>query len=277
LFPTELTQYDAWVLREALHNAIAHQDYRLNARITVVEFPDRVLITNAGDFLPGSVQTVIEQDAPQLLYRNPFLADAMVALNLIDTQGGGIKRMFETQRRRSFPLPDYDLDHVGQVSVSIPGRILDERYTRLLMEETELTLHGVMLLDRVQKKQPITRDEHRQLKSAGLVEGRFPSLMVSGKLAKATGGAGRHIRERGFDKKYYLDLLLALIKEHGPVTRGDVDQLLLSKLPERLSEQQKHNKGAKSAPGAAGSGADRELGEPARTPMGRGADRGGRR
>lgn len=29
LFPIEITQYDAWVLRECLHNCIAHQDYRL--------------------------------------------------------------------------------------------------------------------------------------------------------------------------------------------------------------------------------------------------------
>ena len=109
LFPQEITQYDPWVIREALHNAIAHQDYRRHGRIIVVEFPDRVLVTNVGDFLPGDVETVIRQDAPQDLYRNPFLADAMVELNLIDTQGGGIKRMFETQRRRLFPLPDYDL------------------------------------------------------------------------------------------------------------------------------------------------------------------------
>lgn len=67
------------------------------------------MVNNAGEFLPGSVMTVIEQDAPPFLYRNPLLADAMVELNLIDTQGGGIKRMFETQRRRSFPMPDYDL------------------------------------------------------------------------------------------------------------------------------------------------------------------------
>lgn len=242
LFPTELSQYDTWVLREAIHNAIAHQDYRARARITVVEFPDRVLITNAGDFLPGSVRSVIEQDAPQLYYRNPFLADAMVELNLIDTQGGGIKRMFETQRRRSFPLPDFDLDHVGQVGVSIPGRILDERYTRILMEQADLTLSEVMLLDQVQKKQPIAPEDYRRLRSAGLAEGRFPSIMVSGSLARATGNVGRHIRERGLDKQYYLDLLLALLKEHGPVTRADVDQLLLSKLPERLSQQQKRNK-----------------------------------
>lgn len=82
--------------------------------ISVVEFPDRVLVTNVGDFLPGDVEAVIWQNAPQANYRNPFLADAMVELNLIDTQGGGIKRMFETQRRRSFPLLDYDLtDAVG--------------------------------------------------------------------------------------------------------------------------------------------------------------------
>ncbi len=86
LFPQEITQYDPWVIREALHNAIAHQDYRRHGRIAVVEFPDRVLLTNVGDFLPGDVETVIRQDAPQAIYRNPFLADAMVELNLIDTR-----------------------------------------------------------------------------------------------------------------------------------------------------------------------------------------------
>ncbi len=242
LFPQELTQYDPWVLREAIHNCIAHQDYRRHARVAVVEFPDRVLVTNAGAFLPGSVNTVIEQDAPQLLYRNPFLADAMVELNMIDTQGGGIKRMFETQRRRSFPLPDYDLETVGQVSVSISGRILDERYTRLLMEQPGLTLPQVMLLDRVQKGRPIERDEHKRLKAAGLVEGRYPNVIVSGTLARATGDVARHIRDRGLDKRYYLDLILALLNEHGPVGRREVDELLLPKLPDRLSPTQKRRR-----------------------------------
>jgi ATP-dependent DNA helicase RecG len=242
LFPQEIAQYDPWVIRETLHNAVAHQDYRRHGRITVVEFPDRVLVTNVGDFLPGDVETVIRQDAPQALYRNPFLADAMVELNLIDTQGGGIKRMFETQRRRWFPLPDYDLSKTGQVSVNLSGRILDERYTRLLMERTDLDLGQVMLLDRVQKGQRIDRDEHRRLKSAGLVEGRYPNLIVAGAVAKATGEAGRHIRERGFNQQYYLDLILALVREHGPVGREEIDQLLLPKLPDRLTEQQKRRK-----------------------------------
>ena len=242
LFPQEITQYEPWVIREALHNCIAHQDYGLRGRIVVIEFPDRVLLTNVGDFLPGDVEAVIRQDAPQAIYRNPFLADAMVELNLIDTQGGGIKRMFETQRRRSFPLPDYDLAEPGRVAVSISGRILDERYTRLLMERTDLDLGQVMMLDRVQKRQRIGRDEHRRLKAVGLVEGRYPNLMVAGSVARVTGETGRHIRERGFDKQYYLDLILALVREHGPVGRKDVDDALLPKLPDRLTPKQKRCK-----------------------------------
>lgn len=242
LFPQEITQYDPWVIREALHNCIAHQDYGLRGRIVVVEFPDRVLLTNVGDFLPGDVETVIRQDAPQEIYRNPFLADAMVELNLIDTQGGGIKRMFETQRRRSFPLPDYDLSRPQGVAVSLSGRILDERYTRLLMERTDLDLGQVMLLDRVQKKQRLGLDEHRRLKAAGLVEGRYPSLMVAGEVARAIGETGRHIRERGFDRQYYFDLIVALVREHGPVRRREVDDALLSKLPDRLTPEQKRQK-----------------------------------
>jgi len=242
LFPQEITQYDPWVIREALHNCIAHQDYGLHGRVVVVEYPDRVILTNVGDFLPGDVNTVIRQDAPQTIYRNPFLADAMVELNLIDTQGGGIKRMFETQRRRSFPLPDYDLTKLGHVTVTISGRILDERYTRLIMERTDLNLEQVILLDRVQKKKPIGREEHRKLKAAGLVEGRYPSLMVAGVIAKVTGETGRHIRERGFNKQYYSDLILALLREHGPVDRAAVDDVLLSKLPDRLTSKQKQRK-----------------------------------
>ena len=243
LFPVELTQYDFWVIREALHYCIAHQDYLLQRRIIVVEFPDRVLLTNVGDFLPGDVKTVIRQDAPQSYYRNSFLADAMVELNLIDTQGGGIKRMFETQRRRSFPLPDYDLvNEPGFVAVTLNGRILDERYTRLLMERTDLNLEQVMLLDRVQKGLSIEKSEHRSLKNAGLVEGRYPNLMVADVIAKATGKIGEHILERGFENRYYRDLILEIVREHGPVSRRDIDDALLAKLPDRLNLQQKRTK-----------------------------------
>jgi ATP-dependent DNA helicase RecG len=242
LFPVEMAQYDPWVIREALHNCIAHQDYSLRGRINVVESPTSLILSNVGGFLPGSVETVIRQDAPLEIYRNPFLAEAMVNLNMIDTQGGGIKRMFQSQRRRFFPLPDYDLSNPERVAVEIPGRILDERYTRLLMANTDLDLATIMLLDRVQKRQSINPEEHRRLKVTKLVEGRYPNLIVAAQVAAATGEKAKHIRDRGFDNRYYRDLILDMIGKHQPVSREEINELLLDKLPEVLNEDQKMDK-----------------------------------
>jgi ATP-dependent DNA helicase RecG len=242
LFPIEITQYDPWVIREALHNCIAHQDYGLRGRIQVVETPQGLTLTNVGGFLPGSVETVIEQDAPLEIYRNPFLSEAMVNLNMIDTQGGGIKRMFQAQLRRFFPLPDYDLSQPDRVVLTLQGRILDERYTRLLMSRTDLGLSTIMLLDRVQKQQPISADENKRLKAMKLVEGRYPNLVVAAAIAAVTGKKAEHIRDRGFDSQYYRDLILQLIRQHQPVSREDINRLLLDKLPEVLSEDQKLNR-----------------------------------
>jgi ATP-dependent DNA helicase RecG len=242
LFPVELTQYDAWVIREALHNCIAHQDYGLRGRIQVVETPQALLLTNVGGFLPGRVETVIEQDAPLEVYRNPYLAEAMVSLNMIDTQGGGIKRMFQAQRRRFFPLPDYDLSQPERVMVTLRGRILDVRYTRLLMAQGELDLATIMLLDKVQKGVRIEPEDAKRLKAAKLVEGRYPNLLVAGSVSAATGDKARHIRNRGFDNRYYRDLIVDLVREHQPVSREDIDKLLLDKLPDVLTAEQKVNR-----------------------------------
>jgi ATP-dependent DNA helicase RecG len=242
LFPIETTQYDPWVVREALHNCIAHQDYSLRGRINVVETPYSLILTNRGSFLPGSIETVIEQDAPQEIYRNHFLADAMVNLNMIDTQGGGIKKMFQIQMKRFFPLPDYDLSHPDRVMVRIRGEVLDERYSKLLMERTNLDFGTVILLDKVQKRIPITKEQNKYLKSMNVVEGRYPNIFVSSRIAAVTEEKARHIRDRGLEKKHYKELIIGLVQKHQPVTRNDIDELLLDKLPEILSEQQKKAK-----------------------------------
>lgn len=237
--PVEISKYDPWVLREALHNCIAHQDYFLGGRISILENPHRVIFTNVGSFLPGNIETVIHRDAPHPIYRNPLLAEAMTVLGMIDSRGGGIKRMFTTQQKRAFPLPDYDLNDPQLVHVTIHGSILDHQYTQLLLKRTDYDLDTAILLDKVQKRLSISQEDHQRLKQEGLVEGRYPNLLVAGPISRAVGEAGRHIRDRGFDNKYYLDLILELVGSHGPVRRSWINDVLMPKLPDRLSEEQK--------------------------------------
>jgi len=201
--------------------------------------PDRLFLTNVGSFLPGSVERIIQQDAPQEIHRNPALAKAMVNLNMIDTQGGGIKRMFQTQMKRYFPMPHYDLSNPERVAVTIRGTIMNENYTSMLMNRTDLDLWAVILLDKVQKGIQVERNDHRQLKQMGLVEGRYPNLVVSAKIANVIGQKAEHIRTRGLGRKYYNDMIYELIQRHGPIMRKDVDRLLIDKLPEILSLKKK--------------------------------------
>lgn len=241
LFPNEVTQYDPWVIREALHNCIAHQDYRQSARITVTERPDSLLITNRGDFIPGSVQSAIEHDIPPDLYRNPFLANAMVELNMIDTIGSGIKRMFTKQRDRNFPMPDYDLDKDGLVKVTITGRVIDEKYTRLLIRRKDLDLMDVIALDKVQKGYPINPDERKLLRKKNLIEGRHPHLFLSESVASETDMREDYIRKRSFDKEHFKDMIISYLTKFQFAERETIDNLLLDKVSDALSYEQKRS------------------------------------
>jgi ATP-dependent DNA helicase RecG len=230
------------VIREALHNAIAHQDYELSGRINVVENPDELIFTNTGSFIPGDVETVITQDSPPEVYRNSFLATAMVNLNMIETIGSGIKKMFKTQMERFFPLPDYDLNEPEKVIVKIQGRVLNENYTRLLIKNRNMDLFTVMLLDKVQKQIRLSRDEHQFLKSKRLVEGRYPNLFVSSHIAATTEEKAKYIKFRAFDDQHYKEMISAFIRKYRSASRKDIDALLLKHLSDALDERQKRNK-----------------------------------
>jgi ATP-dependent DNA helicase RecG len=242
LFPTEVLTYEPYVIREALNNFIAHQDYTLRGRIQIVESPDNLLFTNLGSFLPGTVDAVMQQDAPQEFYRNHFLAQAMVNLNLIDTQGGGIKRMFSLQMHRYFPLPDYDLTEANKVKVRIAGKVIDENYTRLLKSKTDLDLQTVILLDRVQKKKGISLEDAQRLKKEKLIEGRYPSVFLAATIAAATGKRAEYIRNRPFDNEHYKKMVLEYLKKFGTATKSDIENLLMEKLSDALTSLQKKNK-----------------------------------
>lgn len=242
LFPDEVDQYDPYIVREALNNCIAHQDYTLGGKINVVEHEDgRLTFANSGTFIPESIEKVIETDAPETNYRNPFLANAMVNLNMIDTIGSGIKKMFVIQKNKYFPLPDYDFSN-EKITVQITGKVVDVNYARKLAELKELSLQEIMLLDKVAKNKPITNDEARKLKSKNLIEGRKPNYHISSSVANVTGEKAKYIKQRGIDDNYCMKIILDYIKEFKVASRSEIEELVLSKLPDILSETQKRNK-----------------------------------
>lgn len=243
LAPLEVPNFDTWVLREALLNCVAHQDYALGGRVVVTESPDALQFSNAGAFIPGSVDQVLAAESAMHLYRNPCLADAMVELNLIDTIGSGIQRMYRTQRERHFPMPDFDIAEAPpSVAVRVYGRELDPAFTRALLLGTDLSLGDVVALDRVQKRRPLNPRVLADLRRRHLVEGRAPSLYIAAAVADAANLRGQYARNRGLQKPALKQLVLGLIDRFGRASRDEINQALLAAMPAGLTIEQKANR-----------------------------------
>nr|WP_293298153.1 RNA-binding domain-containing protein [Allomuricauda sp.] len=242
LFPEEVDQYDPYIIREALNNCIAHQDYTLSGKINVVEHEDgKLVFINSGSFIPSSIEEVVITDAPEPTYRNPFLVEAMINLNMIDAIGSGIKRMFNIQRKKFFPMPDYEFSN-NKVKLTITGKVIDFNYARKIATVPDLDLADIIALDKVAKSKKLSAVEIKGLKGKGLIEGRKPNFHISISVAKVTGEQADYIKQRGIDDEYCKKIILDYLKKFGEGKRADFENILLDKLPDVLNTVQKQNK-----------------------------------
>ncbi len=242
LFPQEVKQFDTWVLRELLNNCIAHSDYSIGGRIYVNEFEDKLILTNPGSFIPENVEAVLRPSYTSPFYRNQLLADAMVRFKMIDTETTGIRRVFNIQRERFFPLPDYDLTQRDKVEVAVYGHEIDEKYTYLLHDNDNLDLVTVYLLDQVQKGNKLPKDAIAHLRKHNLVEGRASNLYLAAPLAKSDDDKAKYIKNKGFNNKYYQDMIIDYIQQFGKANKQQIRVLLSDKLPNTMSDEQKDRK-----------------------------------
>jgi ATP-dependent DNA helicase RecG len=245
LFPDEVLRYEPFIIRESLNNAIAHQDYSKGARINVVEFEDDHLVfSNYGSFLPKSIEDVVLKDTPEEVYRNPFLVEAMKNLDMIETQGGGIRKIFNYQKQRFFPLPDYNFED-NKVKVTITGKILDENFAKILINNFNLGLDEIILLDKVQKHKQISENEIKHLKKLKCIEGRRPNMFLSYNIIESTNDEGlkaEYLANRSFDDSHFKDIIVEYIRKFGKTKRDKIDNLIIPKLSTALSEDKKRNK-----------------------------------
>ena len=242
LLAVEVAKYDQKIVLEALHNCIAHQDYRRNGRIVVTEQSDQLVFENEGSFFEGQPLDYLAGHKTPRRYRNPFLAQAMAELNMIDTMGYGIHEMFLGQAKRFFPLPDFDLSDPQAVKITILGRIVDPAYTRALIKKTDLGLQDILALDRVQKHFPLDDETIRHLKRLKLIEGRKPNLHVSASIADISNTKAAYIKTRTLDDRHYRKLVVEYLEKFREASREDVDGFLLAKLGDALDAKQKQTK-----------------------------------
>lgn len=241
LFPDTMKQYDDYTIREALHNCIAHQDYTMQQRINFVENPTYLYYSNAGSFIPGTLENALTNEEPQAYFRNECLCRAMVDFNMIDTVSRGIKKMFNEQWRRHFPMPDYEIDAKNRkVSVRIYGNEINKQYTNLLKTNDSLTLWDCISLDAVQKGRTIHEDVAQNLLNRGLIEGEAPNYTISLGIAKATNQLQGYTKQKGLDKEKMKQMILQYLKNAGTdgAKRDSIYEYIKDVMPQVKTHEQ---------------------------------------
>lgn len=241
LFPDTMKQYDDYTIREALHNCIAHQDYTMQQRINFVENPTYLYYSNAGTFIPGTLENALTNEEPQAYFRNECLCRAMVDFNMIDTVSRGIKKMFNEQWRRHFPMPDYEIDARNRkVSVRIYGNEINKQYTNLLKTNNSLTLWDCISLDAVQKGRTIHEDVAQDLLDRGLIEGEAPNYTISLGIAKATRQLQGYTKQKGLDKEKIKQMILQYLKNAGTdgAKRDSIYEYVKDVMPQAKTHEQ---------------------------------------
>ena len=240
--PGEGMKYDSEVILEALHNSIAHQDYLENQRIIVIERENELEFRNCGGFFDGTYEDYITGERIPRKYRNQFLAQAMANIKMIDTEGFGIHKMFVSQKERWLPMPDYDKSDNDNVVLTLPGNIIDENYSLMLLENTNIDLTTAVLLDKVQKGKPISENAVKMLRKEKLIEGRKPHLYVSKYIAKATDKQVEYTLKKGFNDAECQEWIIKALNDHKVLSRKQINELLWNKLPIDFTEDQKIGK-----------------------------------
>ena len=116
-------------VREAIVNAVAHRDYRLQGPIFVRQTPEQLEVSSPGGF-PADVtpETILYCQSP----RNRRLAETLVRCGFADRSGLGADRMFSTSVEEGKRPPDYSRTTANTVVVILHGVVRNPAFVGFL-------------------------------------------------------------------------------------------------------------------------------------------------
>ena len=138
-------------------------------------------------------------------------------------------------------LTTYEIDNEKkEVAVRIYGNTINERYTNLLKENSNHTLHDCISLDVIQKGHRIDDEIAQDLLKRGLIEGEAPNYTISLGVAKASKQLTGYTKVKGLERDKIKQMILQYIQNAGTdgAKRDAIMEYLEGTLPSRNTKEQ---------------------------------------
>ncbi len=176
LFRRNIPHYDEVVVRELLANALVHRPYTTRGDIFINLHPDHVEFHNPG-LLPIGVtpQNILHASTK----RNPHLARIFYDLKLMEGEGSGYDRIYESLLMMSKPLPQVR-EEDDRVVITIERRVVRRDILQFLTrveDSGELTQRERISLGLIAQHQSLTALEFSRLLALQGEEARLRSWL----------------------------------------------------------------------------------------------------
>jgi len=128
----DIPHFSEEVIRESIHNAVAHRNYRQSSEIVIKQFPELIIVSSPGGFPFGvTKENILTVSSTP---RNRLLSDVMAKTGLVERSGQGVDKMYILCMEDGKPLPDYSETDDYQVNLKLFGNIDDLLFTKAIRE-----------------------------------------------------------------------------------------------------------------------------------------------
>lgn len=150
----EIPLFNEEVIREAVNNAVAHRDYRINSETVIKQYPTKMEIINSGGFPHGvTIDNILTVPSTP---RNRLLADVLSKTGLVERSGQGVDNIFLNTIAEGKPTPDYSGSNDFYVSLVLSAQIEDVAFPQFikgiqdsLPEDNKLSVIDVISLNNI--------------------------------------------------------------------------------------------------------------------------------
>ena len=232
------------VIREAINNAIAHRDYRRTSETVIKQYPQKMIIMNAGGFPLGvSVENLLRvQSTP----RNRLLADVLAKTGIVERSGQGVDKIFKNTLSEGKEAPDYSHSDSFRVELHLSADIKDKAFARLLEseqrdlpEEDRLSVFDVIALDQIRQghSQIVAKENIERLLIRNLIEKRGRTrgtyYILSKSYYELCGKEGEYSQKDDWDSNQVMSVIMPHLAKFGKAKMKDFAKLLEGHLTRR--------------------------------------------
>ena len=241
----DVPYFNEEVIRESINNAITHRDYTRHSETVIKQYPQKLIVTNAGGFPHGvTIDNILTVPSTP---RNRLLADVLSKTGIVERSGQGIDKIFYRTLSEGKEAPDYSGSDAFNVELILSAIIQDKAFALFiesvqqnLAEDNKLSVFEIVVLDKIRRNKKTTALDKaviKQLMDRNLIEKRGKTNGIHYILCRSyyefTGNTAEYSKKSDWNTSQVTSIIIPFLTKYNKAKMGDFVKLLDGHLTRR--------------------------------------------